>query len=272
MRLRLTDPDRTGRVIDCRDTDLDPARVLDAVRDPAADGVRCWRASPVHDAVGAIGVGAAPTRRATLAAVARSRGIRVPEIDALADARARLADHATEPTALASEREQVANTSAEDRATLREEVARRRGVVDSRRELGTEPPEEALAAYREAAARLSEVGTEATAATDRLARERTRAIGRYDTHQRRLELEDRVANCERAARAALADRADPLVTRALDGVDETTSLDRDSALAWRLAAARAARLAAPLVVAAGPLDASEIAAVTGERVIRCRDL
>ncbi|MDZ7746610.1 MAG: hypothetical protein U5K28_08945 [Halobacteriales archaeon] len=271
MRVRLTDPDRAGRAIDCRDTDLDPERVLAAVRDPTDDGVRCRRATLLHETLGAVGIDTSPSRRQTLAAVARSRGVRVPAQNSLTEARAALATHTTETTSLAAEREGVAATSEQNRAALREEVARLRGVVDARRD-GDDPPDETLAAYRETAARLSEIGTEATAATERLARERRAVTDRYDTHQRRLELEDRVANCERDVRRALAARVAPRVERALDGLAETTPLDCDSELAWRLAAVRVARLSAPVVVAAGPLGASDLVAITGASVLRCRGL
>lgn len=271
MRLRLTDPDRCGRAIDCRDTSLDPTRVLTAVRDPADDGVRCRCATPLHETLGAVGFGSSPSRRQTLAAVARSRGIRVPEQDALAAARDRLASHMTEPTNLAGEREAVASASDEDRVALREEVARPRGVVDASRD-GDGPAAETLAEYRETAARLSEVGTTATAASERLARERTTLSERYDAHQRRLELEDAVANRERDVRQALANQVAPRVARARDALAAGTGLDRESNRTRRLAAVRAARLSAPVVVAGGRLDATVLARATGASVVRCRAL
>lgn len=271
MRFRLTDPDRAGRAIDCREADIDPSRVLTAVRDPTDDGVRCRRATRLHGTLGAVGFASSPSRRQTLAAVARSRGVRVPEQEALAAARDRLASHATEPTNLAPEREEVASANDADRAALREEVARLRGVVDATRG-GDGPIEETLTEYRETAARLSEVGTAATAASERLARERERLSERYDAHQRRLELEDAVANRERDVRRALADRAAPRVARARDALAETTPVDPESDRALQLAALRAARLSAPAVVAGGSLDASVLARVTDASIVRCRDL
>ncbi|WP_075937355.1 DUF7856 family protein [Halosegnis longus] len=271
MRLRLTDSDRVGRAVDCRGADVDPTRVLAAVRDPTDDGVRCRRATPLHETLGAVGFGSSPSRRQTLAAVARSRGIRVPEQEALAAARDRLAAHTTESTTLAPERERVASASHEDRGALREEVARLRGVVDASRD-GDGPSAETLAEYRETAARLSEVGTTATAAREKLTRERERRSERYDAHQRRLELEDAVANRERDARQALADQVTPRVARARDALAETTLLDPEDDRTRRLAAVRVARLSAPVVVAGGSLDASELARVTRASVVRCRDL
>ena len=264
MRLRLDGVDRCGRAVDCRDTALDPARVLAAVRDPHDDRVRCPRPAPVHEHVGFVTADAAPNRRAVAAAVARSRGLRAPQADELAAARAELAAVETATTDLRAARERVAETAGE-RERLRERVARLRGEVQARREAGL-AAEETTERLRAAARELSEAATAEAAAAERLNRERTQVRDRYDARERRLALEDEIGNLERAARATLADAVRPRIEQALD----TLGADSDDPPAhlWTLAAARVAVVAAPVVVTAGPFDASEAARWLDAPVVR----
>lgn len=264
MRLRLDGVDRCGRAVDCRDTALDPARVLAAVRDPHDDRVRCPRAAPVHDHVGFVAVDATLNRRAAAAAVARSRGLRAPEADALAAAREKLTAIEATTTDLRPAREQAAATAGE-RERLRERVARLRGEVQARREAGLDA-EETAERFRAAARELSEAATAEAAATERLDRERAQVRDRYDARERRLALEDEIGNLERSVRASLADAVRSRIEQALDALGADS--DDPPAHLWTLAAARVAVVAAPVVVTAGPFDASEAAQWLDVPVVR----
>jgi hypothetical protein len=263
VRLRLGGLDRTGRALDCRGTDLDPAQVVRAVRDPADDRVRCPRPGAIHEHVGLVRAGESLARRRLLATVALSRGRRPAVLDELAAARRRLDEHALDAPDRRTARERVATTEG-DRERLRERVARLRGTVQARREAGLDA-DEARERLREAAKELSEVSTERAAATQRLADARDR--DRVDERRHRLRLEDRVANLERDARATLAEAVEARVATALARLTDATLAEAPPPLV-RLAAARVGVVAAPVVITAGPFDASRAAEWLGAQVVR----
>lgn len=265
MRLRLGTLDRTGRALDCRGADLDPARVVRAVRDPADDRVRCPRSGPIHEHVGAVRAGESLARRRLLAMVALSRGRRPAVLDDLAAARRRLDEHASDAPDRRTARERVATTEG-DRERLRERVARLRGEVQARREAGLDA-DDARERLREAAQELSEAATARTAATQRLASARDRDRDRIDERRHRLRLEDRVANLERDARATLAETVESRVATALARLTDATLEEAPPSLV-RLAAARVGVVAAPVVITAGPFGASEAAEWLGTQVVR----
>lgn len=264
MRLRFGDRDRAGRALDCRGVGLAPEAVAAAVRDPADDRVRCPRAAAVHEHVGLVAEASTVDRRA-LATVALSRGHRPPALDRLAEVRDALASHEAAGPDVSAARERVAATAGE-RERLRERVAELRGEVQARRDAGLEAGD-ARERLREAARALSEAGTEASAAREQLARERERARARYDARERRFALEDRAANLAREARAELATAVRPAVEAALADLTDA-GVDEAPGHLCTLAAARVAVLAAPVVVAAGPFDATEAAAWLGAPVVR----
>ncbi|MFC7176784.1 hypothetical protein [Halosegnis marinus] len=264
MRLRVGGLDRSGRALDVREANLDAERVVRAVRDPADDRVRCPRPGPVHEHVGLVRAGVGFDRRATLAAVARSHGEYPPVLDDLDAARERLADHGADGTALRAARERAADATA-DIERLRERVAERRGEVTARREADLDAAD-ARDRLRDAARALSEAATEQSAARQRLARERERARAGYDARAERLRLEDRVANLERDARGRLAERVAERFEGAL--ADLTNEPEESEPRLRRLAAARVAVIAAPVVLTGGPFgDADAAAAWLGAPVL-----
>lgn len=265
MRLRLGSLDRAGRALDCRSADLDPAQVVRAVRDPADDRVRCPQPGAIHEHVGVVRTGESLARRQLLAMVALSRGRRPAVLDDLAAARRRLEEHASEAPDRRTARERVATTEG-NRERLRERVARLRGEVQARREAGLDA-DGARERLREAAQELSELSTARAAATQRLATARDRDRDSVDERRHRLRLEDRVANLERDARATLAEVVESHVATALGRLTDAALEEAPPSLV-RLAAARVGVVAAPVVVTAGPFDASGAAEWLGAQVVR----
>ncbi|MFC4359482.1 hypothetical protein ACFO0N_16180 [Halobium salinum] len=218
------------RAVDFRDQPVDPKTVVAAVRGAESSGISvdCPDPGPGHSTLASPpGVGdGVVSLRASLAAAARSRGLVAPEREELAAVRRSLRGLAADldaedaPSAdLPAARRRVADAGSRETA-LRERVAALRGRLNALRERDAD--EAVLASVeadrREAAARLSEVETERVAAEQALDRAREVVRERRATRDRRLELEDRVANLERAARASLAERVREPFERALERV------------------------------------------------------
>lgn len=192
--------------------------------------------------------------RTVLAAAARARGLTASVDEALADRRETL--RGLEPPAvdLDAARERLATASGEEER-LRERVAALRGELRARRDLDAdvEAVQEALA---EATTALSTAETERIAAEQALDRAVERAREARDARERRLELEDEVANLERDARRELAREIYPAVRDALEaipGADPALAGDDPESFAGEvdaagLAAVRAAELDAPVVL------------------------
>lgn len=255
--------------LDLREADLSPRTVLRAIRDPEDERVACPAPGPVHDAVGHVGR-SFDSRRAVLAAVARARGESAPQDEALRETREELAELDADATDTAAARREVA-AAGEERDRLRERAATLRGRIQAREEAGL-PVDEARAELTEVARRLSEVETERAAAEQRLEAARRRARDGYDSRERRLALQDRIANLERDARRHLADRLRPAVERALRAYPGPTAdaggVEDADDVAFGHAAARLAPLSAPCVVTAGPFDADGAAAYLDAPVVR----
>lgn len=258
MMVAFRGDDREGRVVDLRGTDLPAEQVVAAVRDPSDDRVRSPEPGAAHRHVGCITPGLAVSRRAALAAVARSRGETAPEAEALAAVREELAALSVDDTDLTAARERVAET-ADDLERLRERVATLRGRVQARREAGLDAGD-AEEALTDAARELSEAATAHAAAEQALDRARDRARDAYDDRERRLRLQDRRDNLRRAARTHLAAVVAPAVGDALadlPGAADDPASAPDPAVA--MAGARVADLDAPVVVAWGPFGPDEAA-------------
>ena len=248
MRLRLDDVERTGPAIDARSLDIDARRLLAAIETSDASIVSCPRPGPVFEHVGCVGPTTTITRRSAIAAAARSRGRTSSVDDEIRDCRDALAaidvPTADVPSALAA----VADAGdAVD--SLRDHVARLGGVVAAS---DTDPARvaSAQASLREAAAELAAAETAHHAARQELARERDRQRAANDARERRLAIEDRLANLRRTARRELAGRDGARIRRALDAVPDWPRAGEDARLA--LAIARTAAVRAPVVVDAGP--------------------
>jgi hypothetical protein len=304
VRVRVGGECRTGRAIDLRGADVPARTVVRAVRrddggsgeggtgdgdaggdgdashpDPLADAgsprdrdggppvtVDCPDPGPVHDHAGYLHPDRSVSLRSALAAAARSRGHEAPERAALAEARAALGDVEPPEVDLSSARRRVAEAG-EDAAELGERVAELRGRVRALREAGVDASaaEDELAT---AARRLSEAETERVAARQRLDRARTAAREARHIRSRRHELEDRVANLERAARASLAAAVHDEFAAAVDAVpgpgeagDAPGDYDGDPVTA-ALAVVRVAAVAAPVVLSVRRFETPAAAART----------
>ena len=244
-----------------------PDALLSAVREaPDPDtraAVRCQPPTPVHAFVGYIHPEISIRTRTALAAAARSRGFVTDYDDQLAAVKEELdaISISVEPDNRKTLREQAAEATAET-AKLRETVAAARGRLVARRKAGLDPTP-AADALAEAVARLSEVETNAIAATQRLETERARLRERRTQRERRFRLEDRLGNLERAARAELLSQVERHYLDALSALPTTSQATDpydDNPMAQALAVARTADLAAPIVLACEWFDSPETAA------------
>ena len=261
VRVRLEGIDRTGRAVDLVGSGVDPDTVLRAVRDPSDDRVVCPETGPAHGRAGLVDSSAVPPL-ATLAAVARSLGERAPEDGRVAELRAELEGISAPTPETEPLRERVA--AARDRLEeRRERVATLQGRLRAAREVGEDAAErEAEDRLADAVRELSEAETDRLAAEEALERARGEAREARDARERRLELQDRIDNLERDARAELARRVRPRVDAAVvatPGGRATRFADADPVTA-RLAAARVADLRAPVVLARCRFDGAAPAA------------
>ena len=246
----------------------DPCAVARAVRDGAAsdDGqsirIHARRPHPVHEQVGYIHPEMGLRVRTALARAARARGCSTrfdPEIRARRD---RLTELAVEDVPMADEREALATVSGETER-LRERVAEIRGELTARRDSDGTDADTAAKQFRDAARDLSEAETAVTAARQNLRRRRREARVARDRLERRLALEDDLANLERRARARLVDRVEAAYESAVPTVPGgpgavTDAFEVDSVTA-ALAVARVAGFDAPVVLACDRFDSPRAA-------------
>jgi len=253
MRVVVDGRTYTGRAVDVSDAGLAPDAVATALdgNDVPNVEVDCPTPGRVHDRVGPVVGNASFERRAALAAAARSRGETAPQDEAIARLERRLADCDDPAADTERARRRLAAAGAE-RDRLRERVARLQGRVQALREAGADPSE-AETQLAEVARALSEAETERAAAEQVLAREREAARAARDTRERRLELEDRLANRRREARASLADAVrERFVAAVRDAPGDAMAPDDAAPETAALAVYRVADVAAPVVVAASP--------------------
>jgi len=244
-----------GRVHEGRAVDLagvDAATVVRSIRGTETPvDIECADPGPVHDHVARLPP-ATFDRRAALAAAARALGYESPRESTLDEARAELAETAPPSLDVRETRRRVAEAGAEEER-LRERVAELRGRVQARRETGADTTA-VEAQLGEATSRLAETETERIAAEQALERAEAAAREARDRRERRLELEDRVANLERKVRADLAAAVWGRFRSALAAVPGTATagsspgeFDGDVTAA-ALGVARIAPLDAPVVV------------------------
>lgn len=251
---------RHGRALRLGRT-VDPAVVCEAIRqaEPVAlDGTELAIEAPtpgsVHEFVGCIHPGMGLRIRTALAQAGRSRGLSTPHDETLDDLQAALAELDPPRSDTADHRRAVAEATAETER-LHEQVATARGRVAAQDDDDDGPNRERLA---DVIQELSEVETKEAATRERLARERSDRRRRRDRLERRLELEDRIANLERAARSHLVDRLREEFARAVALVpstepapshtDASGPFDVDPVTA-ALAIAQIGDLSAPIVLA-----------------------
>jgi chromosome segregation ATPase len=142
--------------------------------------------------------------------------------------------------------------------SLQEDVAAARGRLQACREhdLDTTAAQQELEA---AIRRLSERHTSATATIQQRDRNREHARKRRDRHERKLRLEDQIANLERQARRSLVDRLAGEFAEAVDQVPGTATPPDPFAASppvTALAIARLAAIDAPLVLACDRFDSA----------------
>jgi len=250
VRVRRPTESRTGRAIDLGDWDVSPETVGDAMRGNDTDAgagpdglaIACPSPGPVHERVGVIRPGIDVSRRAALAAAARSRGRTAPQDGELARVRERLDALDPPPVELADARRRVADAAGSEVAA-RERVATLQGRVRALRETDGDPSD-AEAELSDATRRLADLETERIAAEQALARARERARAARDERRERLRLRDRADNLRRSARERLADALRPAFEDARGAVPG----DPDPPVGAALAVARVADVAAPIVL------------------------
>ncbi|MBB6647458.1 DUF7856 family protein [Halobellus ruber] len=266
VRLRLPDgAEFEGPIVDLRgvDADVSPAAILAAIRAgcptrPDRPTVYAPPPTRVHTHVCRLSPEIPLDRRAALAAVGAARGVETTSDADLAAAKRSLRDLSV-PTVddaeLRAARRRAAEAGSETER-LRERVATLRGRVAARRVDGDDDAvAEAETALSEATRELSEASTEEVAATQRLATLERRADRSRDAREKRLRLEDRIANRRRARRAAHADAVEPdfrdargRIGSALGGRFGTCGDDAGTPLRDALAVAAVAPIRAPVVV------------------------
>jgi chromosome segregation ATPase len=210
MILRTDSVVREGRVVDVRDLSLGAAAILEAIRTPTADlpdnhpvAIEAPDPNPVHERVGHLRPGMGLRTRTALAAAARSRGLRAPQDDEIERVESELAALDLERVEQVPARRKAAET-ADETARLRERVAELRGRIQERRAQDADT-DDLEAELVEAVRELSEAETELVAASQRLTGTAETAREARDVRERRLRLQDRKANRERAARAHLVE-------------------------------------------------------------------
>lgn len=277
MILRTDSVVREGRVVDARDLSLDADAVLEAIRTQEAElpdvhpvTIDAPDPEPVHERVGYLRSGMGLRARTALAAAARSRGLDAPQDAAIERVEAELAALDLEPVERAAARKEAAET-ADETARLRERVAELRGRIQERRDRDADTDDlepELLEAIRE----LSEAETEQVAASQRLAGTAETARENRDARERRLRLQDRTANLERAARAHLAETLEAEYAAGVAAVPGSDEGGGGAAgeqpadpfavdgLTAALAVARVADLSAPVVCSCGRFETPAAAA------------
>ncbi|SFR33790.1 hypothetical protein SAMN04488124_0358 [Halogeometricum limi] len=206
-------------------------------------------------------------RYGALATLARTRGHTASEERTLAHVRDELAETAAPaPEDLTTARRRAAEAGAETER-LRERAATIRGRLEATRDAGADA-EAVERELEETMRRLSEVATERVAARQRLDVQETQARAARDSRERRMRLEDRIANLRRTIRRSLAETVYEEFGGAVtalpdafdaDAGDEPGGYDGEP-VAAALAFARVAPLRAPVVVEATVAERFENAA------------
>lgn len=246
MQLEIEGECYTGRAVDLREQSVDRDALVAAIRDqPSPYTVGCPTPGPVHQRAGILVPEMGLKVRTALAAAARSRGIETTHddrIDRLADELEEL----SEP--IDDDRPQAQGPPPDDVAKLRERAAELRGQVKAL-EAGGADPTDTRASLRETAARLSELETQRIA--DEQTRERTREL--RDRRERRLRIEDKLANARRDARAALVDAVRDEYASAVREIHDVTPEDpfEIAPPLAALAVLRIAQVRAPIVLDIG---------------------
>jgi hypothetical protein len=261
MRVDDGETVREGRVVDARALALSRADAVAAIRgDGAAVTVACPEPGAAHERVGEVYPELSVSIRGALAAAARSRGHTAPQDDRIAEIESELAALTVPDVSTRPARADVADR-ADAVERLDERVAELRGRVQALRERDaeTDAVETELAAAMRA---LTEARTDLIAARENHDAATETARAARDARERRMVLEDRLANRRRAAREALADTIADEYRDAVAAAPWATPADPfevDDVTAV-LAAARVADLRAPVVLSCDRFDGPAMAA------------
>lgn len=241
MIIRIAGETRRGPIVDLRGWDVDADGVVAAIRGrPSPYAAATPPAGEVHERAGYVHPDLGLRTKTALAVAARSRGLTAPQDDQLCRVREELAD----VECVEAQQSAQAAPDGDDVTQVRERVAELRGRVRTLEECDRDPAE-ARADLRAAIQRLSELETRQVASVQT----RERARQPRDRRERRLRLEDRVANLEREARAHLVDAVEGEFARAVAALDGSTDpFEADPATA-ALAVLRVAEVHAPVVLA-----------------------
>jgi hypothetical protein len=259
MKVRVAGTMRHGRAIDLRQEPVDPDRLVASIGDSEDRMVIGPHPGPAHSFVGFLEPGQSISIRPSLAAAARSQGMRSQYDEDIASLDRAIEAIDVEPVDLEPVRRRAAEAGA-DVAALRERVARLRGRLEAERE-ADRSTDETETRLREAITSLSEAETENVAAEQALTRAERDARAVRDKRDRRLSLVDERDNLSRRARSELSAHVYPQFRRALDAVPvdgctgSAPGASDGGTFAAGLAIARIARLRAPIVIADAPFDA-----------------
>lgn len=261
MIVRTDDATWCGAVADLRDSGIEGRAVAAAIRgEDAPCHVHCRSPGPLFEYVGYVHPSMGLRVRTALAAAARSRGMTAPQASELERLRAERDRIAAE-----SQPQRRAAAPETDPTDLRERVATLRGRVQALEASG-EDASDARAALREAAAELSESQTARIAAEEY----RTQTRTDRDRRERRMRLDDRIANRERDARAALVERLRERYERAVFALDPTVDPFDAPPVVAALALLRIGRPRVPVVLAVDWFPSPAVAADwIGGPLVRC---
>lgn len=245
---------------------IDPARIATAVLDghdfENSVTVDARRPPEVYEYVGLVRSGMGLRTRTALAAAGRSLGLSTPYDEQLRRSRAAL-DELSEPEETDTTDRKAQAVAARETERLREKVATLRGRLLARRENDLDTTETA-AALADAIGELSEAETRVAASTQAVEQARSAARKRREAYERRFELEDRIANLERDARAYLvADCREPFsrALQKLPGSDPPSDPFEADPVMAALAIVRIAHTPAPVVLdCTSPLESPTMAA------------
>lgn len=261
MILRVDGRTWCGSVADLRDTDLAGRDVVAAIRGADAPcHVHCPPPGPLFDRAGHVHADMGIRLRTALATAARSRRLAAtndPEIERLRAERDEISTARTQP--------QRSTAPDIDRQALRERIAELRGRVQTLEACDRDASDE-RAQLREAAGQLSEAETARIAAEQYRTQERS---GR-DRRERRLRLDDRIANLERDARSELVERVREPYERAVFALDSTVDPFDAPPVVAALAVLRIGAVRAPVVLTTDWFTTPAAAAAWVEGpVVRC---
>jgi len=229
-----------GAVADLREHAPTSRAVAAAIRgDDAPCRVHCPVPGPLFDHVGHVHPEMGLRLRTALAVAARSRGLTAPQASEIERLRAER-DRIT----LDDGHQHRSDAPDTDPTELRERVATLRGRVQAL-EANGEDASDARAELRAAAATLSEGQTARIAAEEY----RTQTRTDRDRRERRMRLDDRIANLERDARSALVEQIREPYERAVFALDSTVEPFDAPPLVAALAIGRIGRPRGPVVLA-----------------------